>query len=98
MQMTSYVVYDRETGEVVHVHLEPRELGSSRDEVIQHAGVGTERRVDVLELPTSRLPTRGGRVDDGELREVDEDVGGGGGGGACGFAEPDVKREYERRR
>jgi hypothetical protein len=98
MQMTSYVLYDRDTGEVVQVHFEPRELDSSEEEVIQQAGVGRERRLEILKLPPSRLPMRAKRVEDGELREVGEDAAAGGGGGARGFAEPDVRREYERHR
>jgi hypothetical protein len=97
MQMTAYVLYDRETGEVLHVHLEPRDLDSSAEEVIQQAGLGRERRLEILELPASRLPMHGSRVEDGKLREVDEDVGVGGGSGSRGFAEPDVRREYQGR-
>jgi hypothetical protein len=98
METRWYVLYDPENGEVVHVHFESSAIRSSAEEVMQHAGVGTDRRLELLELPASHLPLRGGRVQDGELREVDEDVAGGGGGGAGVFAEPDVTRTYERRR
>lgn len=97
MEMTSHLVYDLDTGEVVHVHVEPAELRTSREEIIELAGPRGRQRLDVLEVPGGRLPTHPLRVEDGELREADASAAIGEGSVAGGFVEP-AERRYERLR
>jgi hypothetical protein len=94
MQMMTYLVYDTNTGEVIHMHSEPVGLGTSRDEVIQIAGVGEHRHVDVLEVPGSELPSHPVRVEGGQLQRVDADGPSGGAAVVDVYAEPSSPREY----
>jgi hypothetical protein len=96
MSMRSYAVYDAETGDVVHLHVEPADSELSREEVLEIAAVGKERRLDVLEVSGRRMPAGPVRVENGELVEAGEDVATGRGGGAERFPEADVKPSYER--
>lgn len=96
--MRSYAVYNPDTGEVVHLHVEPADSEISRDELLAMAAPGAEGRLDVLEVSDAGMPAGPVRVDKGELREVEDDVGTGRGGGAERFPEPDVKSRYERER
>src|SRR4051794_34226488 len=96
---TAHLIYDRETGEVVHIHLEACDLSSSTDEVIGHAGAARRESLAVHSLPAADLPRHGrASVRDGELRDADGDVAAGGGGGGGGCAEAEIQRQYERRR
>jgi hypothetical protein len=94
--MRSYAVYDSETGEVVHFHVELADSEISREELLEMAALDRAGRLDVLEVPSGRMPAKPVRVEKGELREVDDDVGTGRGGGAERFPEPAVKQRYER--
>jgi hypothetical protein len=95
MHMTSHVIYDEKTGEVVHVHFEPTGQRTTADEVMQHAGPAGDRALAVLTLD-GPLPTTSFRVKNDELVEVHEDLGVAAGAAASGFAEPDTERRYER--
>jgi hypothetical protein len=96
--LTAHLIYDRETGEVVHVHLEACDLSSSTDELIGHADATRRESLAVHSLPAANLPRHGPvSVRDGELRDAEADVAAGGGGGGGGLAEPDTQRRYERR-
>jgi hypothetical protein len=96
--MTSYAVYDIDTGEVVHLHAEPAGLNSSVDEIIQLAGTRGSRRLDVLRVPSDGVSADATQVVDGRLVPADKDVGAGAAGGDDGLAEPAVPRHYEHRR
>jgi hypothetical protein len=97
MDMVSHIVFEPESGEVVHVHLEPADLKSSREEVLHHAGPQERRRVDVLRI--HGVPPAGAfRVEDGQIRELDEGGGAGGGLAGPGFSDAGLKRQYEPRR
>jgi hypothetical protein len=95
--MTSYAVYDAETGEVVHLHVEPTGLDSSPEEIIQLAGARGSRRLDVVQVPREGAPTGAIRVVEGRLVAAGKDVGTGAAGGSDGLVEPAVPRRYERR-
>jgi hypothetical protein len=97
VNMVSYLVYDTQTGAVVHVHVEPAGSGTSPEEVIEMARPGGGEGLDVVELPGGQVPTRPLRVRGGRISEVDEDLPVAGGGVAGGFAEPAGERRYERR-
>jgi hypothetical protein len=95
MKMTSFVVYDADTGEIVHVHSEPVAQDPTPDEAIQHAGGAAERRLEVLALG-GPMPPGSFRVENGELREGGGDRGVGAGAASGTFSVPDVKRRYQR--
>ena len=96
--MRAYAVYDTETGEVVHLHVEATGSKLSREELLEVAAVDRDRRLDVLEVPGGRMPAGPIRVEKGELREVEGDVGSGRAGAAERFAEPEAQHRYERLR
>jgi hypothetical protein len=98
MAMASYAVYDRDTGEVVHVHAEPAGLATPPGEVLQLVGPGRGRALGVVRMPREGLAATALRVVDGELSPADEGVGFGGAGGGDGSGGPAVARRYEPRR
>lgn len=92
----SYAVYDVETGEVVHLHIEPAERNTSPEEVLALADPGRTRNLAVVQPPVESMPAAPSRVVEGELQAAGEAAGGFGGGGmAGGVVEPDVERRYE---
>jgi hypothetical protein len=102
MNMNSYAVYDSETGEVLHLHVEPAELNSSAAEIIQQAGVHGSRRLEVVQVPPEGAPADSLHVVEGRLVPADQDAhmaaAGGGVGATDGDdqpAEPAVTRHYE---
>jgi hypothetical protein len=95
--MTTYAVYDADTGEVVHLHVEPAALNTSPEEIIQVAGARGSRRLEVIQVPSENVPPDAIRVADGRVLPADKDVGTGAAGGSGGLAEPAVSRRYERR-
>ena len=98
MTMVSYAVYDTSTGEVVHVHVEPAELDTSREEILQLADPGRNRSLDVLPIPREGLHTKALSVVDGKLRATGDDANSGAAGGGGGIVEPAVARRYEVQR
>jgi hypothetical protein len=97
MAMTSYAVFDVDTGEVLHVHVEPAGLNSSPDEIIQLAGARGTRRLDVLQVPSEGLPKHPVKAVEGKLVPAGEGTGAGAAGAGGGLVEPEVSRRYERR-
>jgi hypothetical protein len=97
MATNSYAVYDVDTGEVVHLHVEPAGLNSSAQEILHLAGIRGSRRLDVVQVPAEGAPGDALQVVDGRLLPADKDVGTGAGGGGDGLVEPTVPRRYELR-
>jgi hypothetical protein len=97
MTTNSYTVYDVDTGEVVHLHVEPAGLNTSAEEIIHLAGAFGSRRLGVVQVPTDGAPADALQVVDGQLLPADKDVGTGAGGGGAGVVEPTVPRRYEFR-
>jgi hypothetical protein len=75
----AFIVYRPDSGEVVHVHLQPSDLEIEVDEVLAMVEPSRGQRLAVLEVPSDKLPATGFAVREGELVEV-EDAGAGGGG------------------
>jgi hypothetical protein len=98
MTMVSYAVYDRNTGEVVHVHVEPAGLETSHEEILQLVDPRRSRALDVVRMRREDLEANAFRVVDGRLSPADEEVAFGAAGGGDGTGEPDVERRYEPRR
>jgi hypothetical protein len=98
MTMISYAVYDRNTGVVVHVHVEPAGLETSHEEILQLVDPRRGRALDVVRMPREGLETKAVRVVDGQLSPADEEVGFGAAGSGDGTVEPAVERRYELRR
>jgi hypothetical protein len=92
MSMVTYAVYDAETGEVVHVHVEPAGLDSSPEEIVRLADIHQSRRLHAARLSTGELPPGPVRMVDGELRAVE-----GENWGAAGIAGEDIEPTVERR-
>lgn len=72
MRMTAYAVYEASSGQVLHLHVEPSDVGTTPDELRQMVDPTNERRLQVLELARGSLPARPFRIVKGEVREVDE--------------------------
>lgn len=94
MTMTSYAVYDAETGDVIHLHFEPAGLSSSPEEIIQLADAGGSRPLAVIQVPHESATTDAMRVVEGRLLPADKGAGAGAAGGDNGLTEPDVPRRY----
>lgn len=95
MTTVSYAVYEVETGEVVHLHIESAGLDTSSEEVLAIADPGRARNLAVVRVPAEGLPAGAARVVEGELRAVGEAAGFGAAGMAGGAMEPPVERRYE---
>jgi hypothetical protein len=94
MEIVSYAVYDADSGEVVHVHVEPAYLRTSPDEVLHHAGLTDDRKLSVLRVAST--PSEVGlRVENGELHAAGEGGAAGGGASVAGFEDTDLQRRYE---
>jgi hypothetical protein len=98
MAMISYVIYDRNTGQVVHVHVEPAALETPDEEILQLVDPRKGRALDVVRLPREGLGRKAVRVVDGQLSPTDEEAGFGAAGGANRTGEPVAERRYELRR
>jgi hypothetical protein len=95
--MTSYAVYDVDTGEVIHLHVEPAEFNSSPEEIIQLAGPRGSRRLNVVQVPSEGgISADAIRVADGRPLPTSEDVPTGAAGYSNGLIEPAIPRRYER--
>lgn len=97
MTMVSYAVYDVDTGEVVHVHVEPDGLNTSPEEIIQLADARRARHLAVIRVPKEGLPAQSVRVVAGALRAAEKDAGFGAAGGTGRLFEPVAERRYELR-
>lgn len=98
MTMVSYAVYDRNTGQVVHVHVEPAGLETSHEEILQLVDPQRDRALEVVRMPKEGLKGNALRVVDGQLSPADEGVGFGAAGGGDGTIEPVAEARYELRR
>ena len=98
MTMVSYAVYDRNTGQVVHVPVEPAGLDTSHEEILQLVDPHRGRALDVVRMPREGLAATAVRVVDGQLSPAGEEVGFGAAGGGDGTVEPVAERRYELRR
>lgn len=98
MTMVSYAVYDRNTGQVVHVHVEPAGLETSHEEILQLVDPHRGRALEVVRMPREGLAATAVRVIDGQLSPAGEEVGFGAAGGGDGTVEPVAERRYELRR
>ncbi|WP_147447094.1 hypothetical protein [Corallococcus sp. CA054B] len=97
MTMVSYAVYDVDTGEVVHVHVEPDGLDTAPEEIVQLADARRARRLGVIRMPKEGFPAQPVRVVAGALRAADKDAGFGAAGGTSRIFEPVAERRYELR-
>jgi len=98
MAMISYAVYDRNTGQVVHVHVEPAGLETSHEEILQLVDPRRVRALDVVRMPREGRDTNAIRVVDGQLSPADEDAAFGAAGISEETGEPAAERRYELRR
>jgi hypothetical protein len=93
MSMTMYAIYDAATGEIVQLHAEPAELGSSPEETVRIADVRNPERLRAIRLSAQDVAAGAARVVDGKLRA--EKGPNWGRAGIEGFAvEPDLERRY----
>lgn len=93
MRTNTYLVHDQETGEVVHLHVEPSDLDSSPEEIIHVADRRGTRRLAVTLLPMRFDGSQPARMVDGEPRPQDAPNW----GYATidsGSIEPDLPRRY----
>jgi hypothetical protein len=97
MNMISYAIYDVDTGEVVHVHVEPAGLDSSPKEILRQADPHQTRRLGVVRVPDERALAKGVHVVEGQLDPTEREVGSGAAGGADSLVEPVAERRYEVR-
>jgi hypothetical protein len=98
MAMISYAIYDRNTGQVVHVHVEPAALETSHEEILQLVDPGRARALDVVQMPAAGQGMKAVRVVDGQLTTADADAAFGAAGGGDRTVEPVAERHYEVRR
>jgi hypothetical protein len=96
MATNMYVIYDSETGDVVELHVEEAGLRSEPDEVLEVAGLAGDKRYAVLEVPDRRPPERAFRIENGAIRELDDEGSTGMGGAMPGSAEAFGARRYSR--
>jgi hypothetical protein len=97
MAMISYAVYDQNTGQVVHVHVEPAGLETSHEEILKLVDPRRSEALDVVRIPGEDLGTNAIRVIDGQLSPADHEAGFGAAGGGDGTIEPPAERRYEFR-
>src|SRR4051794_21020968 len=95
MRMTTYLVSDEATGEVVHVHIEPAGLDTQHEEILHHAGRRGDTRLVVTELPGGWPCGVAARLEGGTVREHGQAESFGGGGGGTPFGEPAGPRRFE---
>jgi hypothetical protein len=96
--MVTYVVHDAKTGEVLHVHVEPKENASSTEEVVQLAGLTGREGLDVVVAPEGMPLDHAVRVREGRLAASEEGGGSGGAGTGSLTDEPPLQRIVQRLR
>ncbi|WP_199896754.1 hypothetical protein [Streptomyces niger] len=104
MKTVSYVVYDGDTGTVLHIHAEPVELESTPEEILLHADPRRQRQnLKVLKVPADAPAAAPMRVVDDRIvygadgREAETEAAVGGAGVIDGTPEETVERAYETR-
>lgn len=97
MQLTKYLVYERDTGKVVQVHSQVEGMDvTSPDDVMQSLGLDRSR-FDIAVAPKDSPRSRGLRVVNGEVVAADDaEVDSGGAGISDGSEVPDVDYRFER--
>jgi hypothetical protein len=96
MQLKRFLVYDAETGQVVHVHTESAALGTPASEVVAMVPAGGRRLAAIEQLGAEELPVHPVRVEDGELRAAEEGTPMAGGGVRSRFEWAQPRRQYSR--
>jgi hypothetical protein len=92
----TYAVFDEDTGEVVHVHVDGPGLETPAEELMHIADPVGNRRLSVRQLPEA-LVQRPVHLKDGVVRQAEDETGAHGGGGVDSpFVEPEAERRYER--
>ena len=100
--MPAYVIFERDTGRIVHVHIEPDEMATPREGLLAMVDRSVDRdRLDVLVAVSADL-RRGISshidVSSRKLIAIEEGAGRAGGGAiranAPGLADPDARRVY----
>lgn len=71
MRTNTYLVHDQETGEVVHLHVEPSDLESSLEEIIHLTDRRGTQGLVVTLLPAHSEGSQPARIVDGELTPQD---------------------------
>jgi hypothetical protein len=77
--MRAFIVHRPDSGEVVHVHLQPCDLEVELDEILTMIEPSRASKLSVLEVPVDQLPSAGFAVREGRLVQL-EDAGTGAGG------------------
>src|SRR5688500_4403534 len=90
----TYAVYDVDTGEVLHIHVESADLGSTPEEIVQIADVQGARRLAALRLAEGDVLDRPAVVVDGQLKATEESQNWGGANLDEEVSEPKVERRY----
>ena len=98
MPMVSYAVYDRDTGQVVHVHVEPAGLETSDEEILQLVDPRQGRALEVVRMPSGDVAAESLRVVDGQLSPAGREAGFGAAGSGDSSMEPVAERRYELKR
>jgi len=93
VSLAVYAVYDEETGEVVQLHVEPTELATPPEEIVDLADVQKSRRLRAVRLADQEIPSAMARVVDGRLRAQEGANWGQAGLGGPG-TEPEPTRRY----
>ena len=71
MRTNTYLVHNQETGEVIHLHVEPSDLGSSLEEIIHLADRRGTRGLVATLLPAHSDGSQPARIVDGEPTSQD---------------------------
>lgn len=96
MRTVTYAVYDRASGEVVHLHVEPVGLDTSPEEVLQLAAMPRKGEFRVMKVPDD-LPVTGSlRVENNELHSTREQTNSGAAGIHSPFDESFGARVYDK--
>jgi hypothetical protein len=97
MHLRRFLIYDVDTGQVIHVHVESAALGTPSSEVMAMVPAGG-RRLEVFEESgtAEELRTHPVRVENGELRAAEAGTPMAGGGVRSRFAISHARRRHSR--
>jgi hypothetical protein len=96
MLLRRFLVYDTDTGQVVHVHVESAALGTPASEVTAMVPAGGRRLAVVEQSGEEEWPAHPVRVEDGELLIAEAGTPMAGGGVRSRFAQSHARRQYSR--
>ena len=94
MNMISYIVHDGSTGEVLHVHAEPADLGTATGEILHLAGLTGREGLEVLRTDDELPEGAGFVVREGRLQATDAVTASGGAGGTTESPWGSADRQY----